>query len=422
MTSKRSVEVLDPVDADRLVFEILAGAEGRTDPYPRYERLRNDMPVHHSPATGVFFLSGYELCKHVLHDPRFGRGTGSMMGALASAEVAERSGEMRRASRNMLFADPPEHTRLRGLVSRAFTPRRIQELRPRLVELLDPLLDAVAEAGEVDLLDAVAFRFPVSVIGELVGVPETDRDQFRTLVRASTAMIEASPDAGSLAIAEQSMEEMVAYFRDLVTRRRRAPEGDLLSAMIAIEDEDGDRLSEEELISTAILLFAAGFETTTNLIGNGTWCLLQHPDATRRLREDPGLLATAVEEMLRFESPVQLDARSALVDADIDGQQVEAGTSVVTLLGAANRDPAAFVDPNAFDVGRHPNIPLSFGWGIHHCLGAHLARLEGEIVFGRMLDRFDSIELDGPEPSWRQSVTLRGLDELRVVVRAGGIA
>jgi cytochrome P450 len=418
--SRPVVEALDPTEADRLVFEILGGADGRTDPYRRYERLRTGMPVHHSPSTGIWFLSGYELCKHVLHDPRFGRGSGAMLGALAGAEVAERSGEMRRASRNMLFADPPEHTRLRALVSRAFTPRRIEELRPRLVELLDPLLDAVAEAGQVDLLDAVAFRFPMSVIGELVGVPESDRDQFRTLVRASTAMIEASPDTESLAVAEQAMEEMVAYFRDLVARRRRAPEGDLLSAMIAIEDEDGDRLSEDELISTAILLFAAGFETTTNLIGNGTWSLLQHADAIRRLREAPGMLAGAVEEMLRFESPVQLDARSALVDADIDGQRVEAGTSVVTLLGAANRDPAFFVEPNAFDVGRHPNVPLSFGWGIHHCLGAHLARLEGEIVFGRMLDRFDSIELDGPEPRWRQSVTLRGLEELRVVVRPGG--
>jgi cytochrome P450 len=417
VTSRSIVEELDATEADRLVFEVLGGADGRVDPYPRYEQLRAGAPVHHSPSTDAWFLSGYELCKQVLHDPRFGRGTGSMMGSLVNVDVAQRSQDMRSSSRNMLFADPPEHTRLRGLVSRAFTPRRVEALRPRFVELLDPMLDVVAEAGDVDLLDAVAFRFPVAVIGELVGVPEADRDQFRTLVRASTAMIEAAPDAESLETAERSMGEMTDYFRHLVAERRKNPANDLLSAMIAIEDEDGDRLSEDELISTAILLFGAGFETTTNLIGNGTMCLLRNPAETDRLRAEPTLLRTAVEEMLRFESPVQLDARSALVDADIDGHPVEAGTSVVTFLGAANRDPAVFNNAEAFDVARQPNIPLSFGWGIHHCLGAHLARLEGEIVFGRMLERFESIELAGTEPRWRQSVTLRGLEQLPVNVR-----
>jgi len=420
VASKPLVDVLEPTEADRLVFEVLGGGDGRADPYPLYRQLRAGAAVHESPSTGVWFLSGYELSKQVLHDPRFGRGNGSMMGALADAEVADRSGEMRRSSQNMLFADPPEHTRLRGLVSRAFTPRRVEELRPRLVELLDPLLDAVADAGSTDLLDALAFRFPVAVIGELVGIPEEDRDQFRSLVRASTAMIEASPDVEALRLAERSMAEMGAYFRDLVVRRRREPSDDLISAMIAIEDADGDRLSGEEMVSTAILLFGAGFETTTNLIGNGTLCLLRNPDQTRRLRNDPSLLPTAVEEMLRYESPVQLDARSALVDADIAGRPVPAGTSVVTFLGAANRDPSVFEHPDVFDVARHPNNPLSFGWGIHHCLGAHLARVEGQIVFGRMLERFATIELDGPEPQWRQSVTLRGLEHLPVTVTATG--
>lgn len=370
--------------------------------------------MHHSPSTGVWFISDYSVAKHVLHDPRFGRGEGSMMGAMADPVVAERSGEMRRSSRNMLFADPPDHTRLRGLASRAFTPRRVEGLRPRLFDLVEPLLDAVAESREVDLLDALAFRFPVAVIGELVGVPEADWEQFRTLVRASTAMIEASPSAEALADAQRSMAEMSDYFHDLVARRRREPSDDLLSAMIAIEDADGDRLTEDELVSTAILLFGAGFETTTNLIGNGTLCLLRHPDQMDRLRADPGLLLAAVEEMLRFESPVQLDARSALVDAEIDGHPVEAGTSVVTFLGAANRDPLVFAEPDVFDVGRRPNSPLSFGWGIHHCLGAHLARLEGEVVFGRMLERFPRMVL-AEEPTWRQSITLRGVESLRVI-------
>lgn len=402
---------------DELVLEILGGVTGRDDPYPLYRRLREGRPVHESPSTGVWFVSDYAVAKQVLHDPRFGRGDGPMMGAMADAEVAERSGDMRRASRNMLFADPPDHTRLRGLVSRAFTPRRVEELRPRLFDLVDPLLDAVAADREVDLLEAVAFRFPVAVIGELVGVPEADRDQFRTLVRASTAMIEASPSAEALADAQRSMAEMSDYFHDLVDRRRREPSVDLLSAMIAIEDADGDRLTEDELVSTAILLFGAGFETTTNLIGNGTLCLLRHPDQMARLRSDPTLLSTAVEEMLRFESPVQLDARAALVDAEVDGHPVRAGTSIVTFIGAANRDPSVFAEPDTFDVARSPNSPLSFGWGIHHCLGAHLARLEGEVVFGRLLQRFARIELVD-EPSWRQSITLRGLEGLRVRTRS----
>lgn len=420
MTSKQNVEGLAATEADSLVFEVL-GAEGRTDPYSRYDTLRDGAPVHESPSTGVWFLSGYEVTKHVLHDPRFGRGNGSMMGAMADAAIADRSGELRRSSRNMLFADPPEHTRLRGLVSRAFTPRRVESLRPRFVSLLDPLLDEMADAGSVDLLDVLAFRFPAAVIGELVGVPEQDRDQFRSLVRASTAMIEASPDVEALQLAADAMSEMAGYFRDLVDRRRREPSDDLISAMIAIEDADGDRLSEEEMVSTAILLFGAGFETTTNLIGNGTLCLLRHPDQTIRLRENPAMLATAVEEMLRYESPVQLDARTALVDADIAGHPVAAGTSVVTFLGAANRDPGVFEHAGVFDVARDPNNPLSFGWGIHHCLGAHLARVEGQIVFGRMLERFSRIELDGPEPQWRQSVTLRGLEHLPVTVTTNGV-
>jgi cytochrome P450 len=297
----------------------------------------------------------------------------------------------------------------------------VESLRPRFVSLLDPLLDEMADAGSVDLLDVLAFRFPAAVIGELVGVPEQDRDQFRSLVRASTAMIEASPDVEALQLAADAMSEMAGYFRDLVDRRRREPSDDLISAMIAIEDADGDRLSEEEMVSTAILLFGAGFETTTNLIGNGTLCLLRHPDQTIRLRENPAMLATAVEEMLRYESPVQLDARTALVDADIAGHPVAAGTSVVTFLGAANRDPGVFEHAGVFDVARDPNNPLSFGWGIHHCLGAHLARVEGQIVFGRMLERFSRIELDGPEPQWRQSVTLRGLEHLPVTVTTNGV-
>jgi len=406
-----------PSDAevDRLIFDVLGGS-ARQDPYPSYATLVSEAPVHRSSALDMWFVSSYDTAKHVLHDPRFGRGRGSMLGQIGDPEAGERSGAMRQQARNMLFADPPEHTRLRSLVSRAFTPRRIEGLRSSISTLLEPLLDHVADAGEVDLLDALAFRFPVAVIGELVGVPEDDRDQFRSLVRVSTAMIEASPDLAALESAEQAMSTMSSYFGDLVAQRTAAPRNDLISAMVQVDD-GGDRLTTDEIISTAILLFAAGFETTTNLIGNGTLCLLRNPDQMERLRTHPEHAATAVEEMLRFESPVQLDARSALVDADIAGTPVPAGTSVVTLLGAANRDPAVYQSPDLFKVDRVPNHPLSFGWGIHHCLGANLARLEGQIVFSRLLERFRMVEAVGPDPVWRPSVTLRGLEELRIAVR-----
>jgi cytochrome P450 len=413
MASKPVVQTCDSVDVDELVAEILGGDSGRHDPYPLYERLRGGGGVQVSPASGVWFVTGYAAAKHVLHDPRFGRGNGPMAGAMSDPDVSTRSGAMRRESRNMLFADPPEHTRLRGLVSRAFTPRRVEALRPRLVEIADGLLDQLADGGIVDVLDALAFPFPVAVIGELVGVPQADRPMFRDLVRASTAMIEAAPSLDALAGAEEAMATMGDYFHALVARRRADPADDLVSAMIAIEDADGDRLTESEMVSTAILLFGAGFETTTNLIGNGLLSLLHHPDQMARLRTDSSLLVPAVDEVLRFESPVQLDARTALTDGDVDGNPVDEGTSVVVFLGAANRDPLAYDSPQDFDVARSPNHPLSFGWGIHHCLGAHLARLEGEIVFGRLLERFGSIEL-AAQPAWRQSVTLRGLESLPV--------
>lgn len=404
------------VDPDALIMEVLTSDHGRADPYSRYRQVRDVAPVHHSAATDVWYLTDYPHSKSVLHDPRFGRGSDLLSGRMAAmddADTARRRAELRSGSENMLFADPPEHTRLRGLVSRAFTPRRVEAMRSEIATLAEPCFDAMADAGEVDVMDVLAFPLPVAVIGELVGVPPEDREQFRWLVRDTTAMIEAVPDSDALARAERSMREMRAYFDDLVDRRRTEPADDLLSALIELED-NGDRLSRGELISTAILLFAAGFETTTNLIGNGLRTALEHPGQLERIREDPSLIPSAVDEILRYESPVQLDARTALVDADIAGTAVPAGTFVITFLGAGNRDPAIYPDPETFDVSRDGAEPLSFGWGIHHCLGAHLARAEGQEVLRGVLDRFSSIELVDDHATWRSSVTLRGLEHLRV--------
>jgi cytochrome P450 len=314
----------------------------------------------------------------------------------------------------MLRMNPPDHTRMRGLVAREFTPKRVEALRPAIVAMVDDILDRLGEAGGGDVMDVLAFPLPVKVIGELLGVPEADRDQFRWIVRDAAAALEPMVDRATVQRAERASEEMNRYFRALIADRRNAPTDDLIGALIHLRDDD-DRLTEDELVSTIVLVFAAGFETTTNLIGNGLMSLLRNPDELARLREDRSLLAGAVEEMLRYESSVQLDARTALEDADVAGHRVEAGQVVLTLLGAANRDPHRYADPDRFDVGRTGQQHLSFAAGIHYCLGAPLARLEGEIVFDRLLDRFATIDAD-PTPKWRPSLTLRGLETLPVAV------
>ena len=401
---------------DDLVAEILTPGPDR-EPYDAYRRLREKAPVHRSEATGVWSLTRYEDVKSILHDRRFGRGANLRSPGLAGLVGGLDTGRdrLRAMGDTMLFADPPEHGRLRGLVSRAFTPRRIEALRPTIEGLVEPLLDDVAGARSGDVLDLFAFPFPVAVIGELLGVPAPDQGAFRSLVRDSTAFIEAAPSEADLDRAEAALGTMTAYFNDLVDWRSKRPADDLLSAMLAV-DAGGDRLTREEIVSTAILLFGAGFETTTNLIGNGLLTLLRHPDELARLRTDPTLVPGAVEEILRYESPVQINARTALHDADLLGEPIETGTLVVTFLGAANRDPRRYEEPETFDVGRTDVQPLSFGWGIHHCLGAELARVEGQIAFERLLQRFPRMDLVNDRPSWRPSLTLRGLAELQVQV------
>ncbi len=408
--------MLDTPTPDDLLAAILTPSPDH-DPYPAYRALREVAPVYHAEGAGVWCLSRYDDTKAILHDRRFGRGRDRRVGTLSALTgAADARGRERLASMSetMLFADPPEHGRLRGLVSRAFTPRRIEALRPAIERLIDPLLDDLAERGTADVLDRLAFPFPVAVIGELLGVPPGDRAAFRQLVRDSTAFIEAAPTTEQLDAAESALATMMAYFDDLVAARAAHPEDDLISAMLDVS-AGGDELTRQEIVSTAILLFGAGFETTTNLIGNGLLSLLRHPEQLERLRRDPALMPDAVEEVLRYESPVQLNARTALEDADVVGNPVEEGTVVITFLGGANRDPARFDDPDQLDVGREDNQPLSFGWGIHHCLGAQLARVEGDVAFRRLLERFDRIELVD-EPEWRPSLTLRGLSRLDVEV------
>lgn len=309
--------------------------------------------------------------------------------------------------------DPPEHTRLRSLVNKAFTPRRAEGLRARIGELAAPMVDALA-AGAPDVMASIAFPLPVTVIGELVGVPAEEHETVRAgwITTMAAAAAGAGPEV--LAAGAQAQADLNGYFSELIARRRTHPADDLLSGLIDARDTGG-RLSESELLSTVRLLFLAGFVTTTYLIGNGLHALLRHPDQQARLWADHALLSSAVEEMLRYDSPVQLARRLTLDTAEHGGIVLEKGSDIVVLTGAANRDPDRFVDPDTFDITRTDNVPLSFGWGIHHCIGAPLARLEAQIVFGLMIDRFARLELADPaQPGPSTSWFVRGLNTLPV--------
>jgi cytochrome P450 len=404
---------------DQLLLDLMLTPE-RSNPHDLYRQLREQAPVHHSELAPVWILTRYQDCRTLLRDNQFGKVEGVDLDEDVEENPLFAANSRRRrddpdpvASRSLIAINPPDHTRLRGLVSRAFTPRRIAELEPAVIAMTDEILDEIADATETEVLDVLGFRLPVRVIGELVGVPAVDRDQFRPLVRAAASALEPGTTDDQLAAAGVAAKELQDYFAELLTERQARPQDDLTSALIGARDDD-DQLTEEEMIATLVLIFAAGFETTTNLIGNGLVTLLTHPDELIRLRANPELLPAAVEEMLRYESPVQVDARTALEPATIGDLEVAKGEWVITFLGAANRDPTVFDDPESFSIVERDSPPLSFASGIHYCLGASLARLEGEAVFGRLLNRFADMELVDDAPRWRNSIVLRGLEELNV--------
>ncbi len=406
---------------DEYLLNLVLTPAGQDDPAPWYKKLRDEFPVFTS-STGAIFLTRYEDCRAVLRDNRFGnsdrRGSsGSMFAVEEAADIKEYREEImkrrREGTRSLLFLNPPDHTRLRGLVSRAFTPRRIDGMRESIIELTEECLDNLADRGEADAIDILGY-LPVNVIGELVGVPREDWSHFRQLVTVATANIEPAATLDELKAATVAFEEMWTYFRALVAERRGHPRQDLISALLEVE-EAGDRLSEDELISTTILLFSAGMETTQNLIGNGLGALFKNPEQQDRLWNEPALVASAVEEMLRWDSPVLLDGRTALEPAEVAGHHVEAGQGVITLLGAANRDPDQFSDPDQFDIARNEGPPLSFASGIHYCLGANLARAEGQEIFAGLIRRFSRVDQAGPLDQ-RGRLTLRGYKDVPVLV------
>ena len=379
------------------------------DPYPTYHRLRTEDPVHQSPL-GFWVLTRYEDVASALRDPRFGK-------EAIGPYVATRFGIPSPAGGfSMLDRDPPDHTRLRGLVSKAFTPRVVEGLRPEIQRIVDGLLEAAEDRHSMDLIEEFAYPLPVVVICQMLGVPVEDRDRFRQwgldIARGlDTIMLGPDSEVGQRSTAAR--RALADYFRELIAERRASPRADMLSDLIAAE-EAGDKLSTDELLATCTLLLVAGHETTVNLIGNGTLALLRNLDQLERLRNEPGLIGSAVEELLRYDGPVQRTARIPSEDITISGRTIPKGELVMPFIGAADRDPAQFPDPDRLDLGRPDNRHIAFGWGIHFCIGAPLARLEGQIAIGTLVRKFPKLALATEKPEHRLSLTLRGLTSLPV--------
>jgi pimeloyl-[acyl-carrier protein] synthase len=421
--------------------------EVHEDPYPLYHRLRAEDPVHRSDL-GFWVLTRHADVLAVLRDPRLSRDPrhSERIELLRSSAELDELLASEEAAPSMLFVDPPDHTRLRTLVNKAFTPAAVERLRPRVEAIVAGLLDRVAGAGAMDVVEDLAYPLPVTVICELFGVPEADHDRFRAWSRGLVRLLDPLVATDALEGALRARLALRGYLRELIAERRAHPSGDLLTALIAAEDEghqpttlvqdqdhgipEGDHaerhgpartsLSEAELVSMCVLLLVAGHETTVNLIANGLLALLRDPQALAGLKAQPGLAGSAVEELLRYDSPVQFTSRHALADLDLGGRQVGAGETVVAVLGAANRDPAQFPDPDRLDLARQPNRHVAFGGGIHFCLGAPLARMEARIAIPALLARLPGLEVGPGPPVRRDTVTLRGLASLPVTFRASG--
>jgi cytochrome P450/class 3 adenylate cyclase len=381
--------------------------EFHANPYPFYHRLRSEDPVHRTEA-GFWVVTRYPDVISVLRDPRFGR---EDFGPLVSAIYGDDS---ERVPRPMVFRDPPAHTRLRSLVSTAFTSRVVQSMRPHIQEIVDRLLDRVQSARTMDLISELAYPLPVTVICEMLGVPEGDRDNMRRWsddIARSLDALGLPSDREIVKRGRAARHALGEYFRGLLPERRRHPRADLLSLLLAAEQQ-GDRLTEDELLATCVLIFIAGHETTVNLIGNGVLALLQHPRQLMALRENPHLLPGTVEELLRYDSPVQRTARVTKSEVQLGGKTIPRHALVVAAIGAANRDPERFPEPDRLDILRHDKDHIAFGFGIHFCLGAPLARIEAEVALGTLLRRMPRLALATHAPQWRESSTLRGLREL----------
>lgn len=401
------------------LFLPLRSQGGLENPFAIYSLLRTVRPVMRMPVQGysgpgVWFLTRYEDVHDALRDPRFS--ADRMRAPIIRENIERLPAFIRQTSQNarsMLNMDPPDHTRVRKLVNKAFTPRRIAGLRDHIELIVEELLAPVMKAGQMDVIDTLAAPLPAIVIAELLGVPSEDHRQFKSWAAELVAGLGQPALSSGRASTAPAMQKLFGYLTEIIAARRKEPRDDLISAMVLAQEEE-DALSDNELLATSNLLLIAGHETTTNLIGNGLLALLREPDELERLRGDLRLLPTAIEELLRYDGPVQATIRVAREDLEIGGHPIEEGSLVLVGIGAANHDPAVFHEPERLDVGRDPNPHLAFGFGAHFCLGAPLARLEGEIALRVLLERFPDMTLATEAPEFRSNPVLRGLVSLPV--------
>lgn len=393
------------------LYQLLA-PEVLANPYPLYQRLREQDPVHWDPFLRTWVVTGYAEVRTVLQ--HFSARCAPTPEQLSELGMARLSPIARVMVRQMLFLDPPEHKRVRALAAAAFTPRRVQALRLHISEIVDGLLDAALSRAAMDVVADLARPLPAIVSAEMLGLPTADWPRLTEWSRSFAEVLgnfQLGPDRAAVVL--DSLEAMTAYFRRVIDDPDSRGRDGLLHAFKTAE-VDGDRLTDEEVIANAIITMVGGQETTTNLIGNGTLSLLTNPDQWRRLREDPSLVGSAVEELLRYETPSQYTARLAPEDCELGGKAIRRGQVVTAVMGAANRDPVHFPDPDRLDLGRRDDRHLAFGWGGHYCFGAPLARLEGRLAFAALARRMGHMRLVPAPPVWRQNLGLRGLEALHV--------
>lgn len=382
------------------------------NPYPLYERLRTEAPVHWDPYLHAWVVTRYADVVTVLHHFSANRTpTPEQFAAIGLAELGPLAQVM---VKQMLFMDAPDHTRLRGLASTAFTPARVESLRSHIKEILDNLLEPLLDTGRMDVIADLAAPLPAIVTAEMMGVPTSDANQLKDWSADFAEVLgnfQHNPDRASRTL--KCVEEMTSYFRDAIRRLRMEPREGLINALLTAE-VDGDRLTEEEIIANCIVTMVGGQETTTNLIGNGVLTLLRHPDELERLRNDLTLIPSAVEELLRYESPSQHTARICREDTELGGKLIRKGQAVIAVMAAGNRDPERFPDPDRLDLGRTDNRHLAFGWASHFCFGAPLARIEGQLTFEAIVRRMSNLALEPASLVWRDNLGLRGLTSLPV--------
>ena len=397
--------------ANTLSLSNLLRPEVLADPYPLYREIRSQDPVHWDDENDFWVLTRYADITSVLRDGRFSKAQGMTAGLdrLPEDERETAKPVFGVFKKQMLYADPPYHTKLRGLVNKTFTPRTVQNMKPHIQNLVDEFLDAVQESGRMDVISDLAFPLPATVIMEMLGLPVEDRAQFKKWsddLFATIGVVRHTPEL--FEHAHQSVNEMTEYICDIRGKLRDNPKDDLLSALAAVVDQE-HRLSDDELVANTILLLGAGHETTTNLIGNGLLALMRHPDQMQALKEDPSLIANAVEEFMRYDNPVQIVWRVPKEDVEIGDKIIGKGEFINLMVGAANRDPERFPDPDRLDLRRDAHGQVGFGLGAHFCLGAPLARLEGQIAIGTVLQRMPDLQLDAEDLEWQKSPTFRGV-------------